>query len=96
MAVGTDEADLKARSPINHVSKIKSPLYIAHGKEDIRAHVEGFYQLRDRLEQENIPFEQLLVEKEGHGFYKFENRVNYANELLGFFDKHIGKAGGSK
>jgi len=96
LALGTDKADLKARSPINHISKIKSPLYIAHGKEDIRAHVEGFYQLRDRLEQENIPFEQLLVEKEGHGFYKFENRVNYANELLGFFDKHIGKAGGSK
>lgn len=96
MAVGTDEADLKARSPINHVANIKSPLYIAHGKEDIRAHVENFYQLRDRLEQENIPFEQLLVEKEGHGFYKFENRVHYANELLGFFDKHIGTAGGRK
>ncbi len=94
--IGRDETELKARSPINHVAKIKSPLFIAHGKEDIRAHVEHFYHLRDRLEQENIPFEQLLVEKEGHGFYKFENRVNYANELLGFFDKHIGKAGGSK
>jgi len=96
MAVGTDPADLKARSPINHVADIKAPLYIAHGKEDIRAHVENFYQLRDRLEQEKIPFEQMLVEKEGHGFYKVENRVHYANELLRFFDQHIGAAGGSK
>jgi dipeptidyl aminopeptidase/acylaminoacyl peptidase len=92
--IGRDEADLKARSPINHVANIKSPLYIAHGKKDIRAHVEHFYALRDRLEQENIPFEQLLVEKEGHGFYKIENRLNYANELLGFLDKHIGPTSG--
>lgn len=88
--IGRDEAELKARSPINHVAKIKAPLYVAHGKEDVRAHVEHFYHLRDRLQKENIPFEQLLVPKEGHGFYKFENRVNYANELLGFFDRHIG------
>ncbi|MCH7637366.1 MAG: S9 family peptidase [Proteobacteria bacterium] len=92
--IGRDEADLKARSPINHVANIKSPLYIAHGKNDVRAHVEHFYALRDRLEEENIPFEQLLVEKEGHGFYKIENRVNYANELLGFLDQYIGPTSG--
>ncbi len=90
--IGRDEAELKARSPINHVANIKAPLYIAHGKEDIRAHVEHFYQLRDRLQKENIPFEQLLVPKEGHGFYKFENRVNYANELLRFLARNIGAA----
>ncbi len=92
--IGRDKADLKARSPINHVANIKSPLYIAHGKKDIRAHVEHFYALRDRLEQENIPFEQLLVEKEGHGFYKIENRLNYANEFLGFLDRYIGSTSG--
>ena len=90
MAVGVDAADIKARSPINHVANISAPLYVAHGKEDIRAHVEHFYALRDRLEKEHIPFEQLLVEKEGHGFYKLENRIHYANELLGFFARHIG------
>ncbi len=92
--IGRDKAELKARSPINHVANIESPLYIAHGKNDIRAHVEHFYELRDRLKQENIPFEQLLVEKEGHGFYKIENRVNYANELLGFLDQYIGPTSG--
>ena len=94
-ALGRDEADLKARSPINHVANIKSPLYIVHGQQDIRAHIEHFYHLRDRLQKENIPFEQLLVAKEGHGFYKLENRVNYANELLGFLDRHIGSVGAS-
>jgi dipeptidyl aminopeptidase/acylaminoacyl peptidase len=89
-ALGEDPEDLKARSPINHVSNIKAPLYIAHGKADVRAHVRNFYQLRDRLEEENIPFEQMLVAREGHGFYKMENRVMYANELLRFLDQHIG------
>jgi dipeptidyl aminopeptidase/acylaminoacyl peptidase len=62
LALGDDLQDLKARSPINFVSKIKSPLYIAHGKEDVRAHVQNFYRLRDRLEADGIPFEQLLVD----------------------------------
>jgi len=97
--LGTDPEDLKARSPINHVANIKAPLYVAHGKEDIRAHVQHFYRLRDRLEEKDIPFEQMLVEKEGHGFYDMENRVRYANELLRFFDQHIGsesQAGGAR
>ncbi len=91
-ALGTDKADLKARSPINHVANIKAPLYIAHGKEDNRAHIDNFYALRERLDEEGIPYEQLLVEKEGHGFYKQENRIHYANELLGFLDRNIGSA----
>jgi dipeptidyl aminopeptidase/acylaminoacyl peptidase len=93
LALGDDPEDLKARSPINFVGNIKAPLYIAHGKEDVRAHVQNFYQLRDRLDAENIPYQQLLVEKEGHGFYKMENRILYANELLQFFDKTIGPSG---
>jgi dipeptidyl aminopeptidase/acylaminoacyl peptidase len=88
--LGSDTTDLRQRSPINHVQKIKAPLFIAHGKEDVRAHVEHFYALRRRLDAAGIPYQQLLVDREGHGFYNVENRALYARELLSFFDQHIG------
>lgn len=89
-AIGKDKEDLKARSPANHVSKIITPLYIAHGKADKRVPVQQFYNLRDKLDEAGIPYEQLLVAREGHGFYATKNRVRYYNELLDFLEKHIG------
>ena len=46
-AIGKDKDDLKARSPANHVAKITTPLYIAHGKADKRVPVQQFYNLRN-------------------------------------------------
>ncbi|MEL6949719.1 MAG: prolyl oligopeptidase family serine peptidase [Pseudomonadota bacterium] len=89
-AIGRDKEDLKARSPANHVDKIITPLYIAHGKADKRVPVQQFYNLRKKLDEAEIPYEQLLVEREGHGFYATENRVRYYNELLDFLERHIG------
>lgn len=89
-ALGTDEDDLQARSPINFVHKIETPLYIAHGKKDVRAHVSHFYALRDRLKEAGVPFEEMLVSGEGHGFYELDNRIMYFETLAGFFDRHIG------
>ena len=94
--IGRDVEELKARSPINFVSNIVAPLYVAHGQKDIRAHIDHYHALLKRLRAENIPFEELLVEKEGHGFYKMENRVDYANKLISFFDQHIGPGSGPK
>ncbi|MEO1595426.1 MAG: prolyl oligopeptidase family serine peptidase [Pseudomonadota bacterium] len=90
VALGTDKKDLKARSPANHVEKIITPLYIAHGKADKRVPVQQFYNLRKKLDAAEIPYEELLVAREGHGFYALENRVRYYNELLDFLEAHIG------
>lgn len=88
--LGTDEAELAAHSPAQHVDKIKAALYIAHGKEDVRAHVDHFYQLKAALDKADIPYQSLLVEDEGHGFYKLENRVKLHQELLKFLNQNIG------
>lgn len=89
-ALGTDKDDLRDRSPANHTDKIITPLYIAHGKADQRVPVQQFYNLRDKLKASGVPFEELLVENEGHGFYRIENRVMYYREVLAFLDRHIG------
>ena len=88
--LGTDAAARTAQSPTHNVEKIKAALYIAHGKEDVRAHVEHFYQLKKALDSRDIEYESLLVENEGHGFYALDNRERLYSELLAFLDEHIG------
>ena len=89
-AVGTDPADLKKRSPVNHVDKIKADLFLVHGKEDIRAHVEHYYQLKAALNKAGIPYDDMLLEKEAHGFYDEDNRADFYKRMLAFFDRNIG------
>lgn len=91
LVLGTDEDQLREFSPVHHVEKINTPLYVAHGEEDIRAHVEHYHVLIEALEEAGIPHEQMLVENEGHGFYKMENRIMYYEALLDFLDEHIGE-----
>jgi len=86
--LGTDAEELIARSPSTHVAKIKTPLFLSHGAEDEQAHVGQYHLLIERLEAANIPFERLLVEGEGHGFYKVENNVMQLERVLEFMKRH--------
>lgn len=86
--LGTDEEVLLARSPSNHVEKIKTPLFISHGAEDKQAHFGQYHLLRERLDKANIPYEHMFVAGEGHGFYKVENNVAMMERVLEFMKKN--------
>ncbi|MCH7820723.1 MAG: S9 family peptidase [Proteobacteria bacterium] len=100
-AVGEDKEDLRARSPVHNLDKLKAPVFIVHGGEDFRVDIEHAYRLRKGLEELGKPYEWLVKPKEGHGFYKPENRLELYERMLAFLEKHIGRgqetlAGGSK
>jgi len=89
--LGTDEQVLRERSPTNHVSKIETPLFIAHGAEDRQAHVGQYHLLKEKLDEAGITYEELLVENEGHGFYKVENNVLMMDRVIEFMKEHTGQ-----
>ena len=89
-----DAADIAARSPINHVAKIKTPLYVAHGRKDDRVPIAQYNALTRALDSAGIPYEKLVFRNEGHGVSDPDNRVKYYSELLKFLDKHTGGAAG--
>jgi acylaminoacyl-peptidase len=89
-SVGEDEQDLRARSPLHNLEKLKAPVFIVHGGEDYRVDVEHAYRLRKRLEELDKPYEWMLKEKEGHGFYRPENRLELYKRMLTFLGKYIG------
>ncbi len=89
-AVGTDKEDLRARSPVHNLDKLKAPVFIVHGGEDFRVDVEHAYRLRDGLKELGKPYEWMLKEKEAHGFYRPENRLELYERMLTFLDAYIG------
>lgn len=87
--VGRDEEELRAFSPIYHVDKLKTALLIVHGEEDPRAPIEHAYALRDALDEIDYPYEWMVMDKEGHGFYNENNREKMYRKLFAFIEKHI-------
>lgn len=88
--LGRDQQELDAQSPLKQLDKLKAPVFIIHGEEDERVPIIHANKLREELEKRNHPYEWLVKEKEGHGFYKPENNVERWQKMLAFFDKYIG------
>lgn len=84
-----DEKLMKSMSPIDHVEKIQAPVFIIHGRKDVRVVMEHADMLKDRLEDLDKPFEWLVKDKEGHGFRKVENRIEMYEKLEKFFAKNL-------
>ena len=80
----------EAQSPVKNVDKIKVPVFIVQGEEDVRVPKEHALRLRAEFDKRNLPYEWMMKSGEGHGFYNPKNQVELWEKMLTFFDKHIG------
>ena len=83
-------ADLEARSPLNHVEKITTPLLVVQGANDPRVTKIESDQIVAALRERGVDVEYLVKEDEGHGFVKPENRLELYGALERFFAEHLG------
>lgn len=81
----------KAQSPVHNTDKLKAPVFIIQGGRDVRVPKEHAFRLRDKLKAQNHPYEWMMKDGEGHGFYKPENNIERWEQMLEFFDKYIGE-----
>jgi len=88
--LGTDVAAQKAQSPVYNVDKLKAPVLLIHGEDDERAPIEHALRLRAALDKKGHPYEWLVKDKEGHGFYNEKNILEANTKILAFLDKYIG------
>lgn len=88
--LGKESADLVAQSPVHNIDKLKAPVLIIHGKDDLRAHFEHALALKEALDKRSHPYEWLVKDKEGHGFYNEDNILEANQSILRFLKKHIG------
>ncbi|GAC1625866.1 MAG: S9 family peptidase [Nevskia sp.] len=85
-----DEAQLKKDSPLSYIDQLKAPVLIVHGSSDDRVPVSQARALRKALESRKLPYEWLVKDEEGHGFYKLENKIELHTRVLAFLAKNIG------
>jgi len=75
-----DERDPQMReflekiAPMNHIEKIRKPLFVIAGKNDPRVPVSESDQIVAALKQQGTPVWYLLARDEGHGFRKKPNQ----------------------
>ena len=84
-----DAALLADRSPVNHVDKIKIPILMAYGRQDPRVVLEHAYKLERELKRYEKEYELIIKDKEGHGFRKFENQVEWYTKVIDFLDANL-------
>ncbi|ARK23490.1 S9 family peptidase [Sporosarcina sp. P37] len=84
-----DKELLESVSPVFHVDKIKTPLFVAQGANDPRVNQAESDQIVEALQKRGIDVEYMLKENEGHGFRNEENRIEFYHAMIEFFDKHL-------
>ncbi len=82
--------NVKERSPVYHLDKLKAKLLIVHGGEDKRVPIDNSYILEEKLKEKDISYETLYKDEEGHGFTQVENRVELYQKILSFLEENIG------
>lgn len=87
--LGQDKAVLKAMSPSENVDKLKANILLVHGGEDERAPIEQLESLEKGLKAHNYPYQKLVMDNEGHGFYNDEHRAKYYEQMLSFLKTNL-------
>ncbi|MDC6366553.1 S9 family peptidase [Muricauda sp. AC10] len=78
-------------SPVNHVDKIKKPLFVVQGANDPRVNIDESDQIVSALRAKGVDVPYMVKYDEGHGFGKEENRLELYKAMMGFYAKHLGK-----
>jgi dipeptidyl aminopeptidase/acylaminoacyl peptidase len=92
--VGDPEKDrelLSAASPVLHVDKIKTPLFIAQGANDPRVNKNESDQMIEALRKRGVEVQYMVKDNEGHGFHNEENQFDFYGAMEAFFRKYLSK-----
>ena len=86
-----DFADInKSKSPYYHVEKIKSPVLIIHGYNDPRVNRKYVKEMVTALRKADKEVDFLEFIDEGHGIYRWRNKMIFYRKLEEFLARHLG------
>ncbi len=90
-----DERDPKMRefleriAPMNNIAKIKKPMFVIAGKNDLRVPVTESEQIVSALKENKTPVWYLMAKDEGHGFRKKPNLDFQFYSSVMFIEEHL-------
>lgn len=78
-------------SPVHLADRIKQPVLLYAGADDIRTPLEQTTRMVRALERAGNPPKAVIIKlEEGHGYGRIENNVDLYNQILKFLDETIG------
>ena len=84
-----DSVRLKNISPLYNYEKIKKPLIVFQGMNDVRVLPIESEEIVAGVKKNGVPVEYVTYPNEGHGFAKKENQITTSNKTLEFLDKYL-------
>ncbi|MGE5615579.1 MAG: S9 family peptidase [Bacillota bacterium] len=84
-----DLARLKDTSPVSHVDRIRTPLFIAQGARDPRVNKAESDQMVEALKKRGVDVQYMVKDNEGHGFHNEENRFQFYEAMEKFLASHL-------
>ena len=84
-----DKALMESASPVHHVEKIKTPLFVVQGANDPRVNIDESDQIVENLRSREIDVPYMVKYDEGHGFIKEENKFEFYYAMLGFLKGYL-------
>ncbi|HET6545268.1 MAG TPA: S9 family peptidase [Rhodanobacteraceae bacterium] len=90
--LGTNEADLWARSPIARLDRLKAKVMLIVGGQDKRVPPIQGEHLHAALEQRHVEHEWLYRRAEAHGYYDEGNLADLFEKVAAFLDRNIGSS----
>jgi dipeptidyl aminopeptidase/acylaminoacyl peptidase len=84
-----DSVRLKAISPLYNYEKIKKPLLVFQGANDVRVLQAESDEIVAGVKKNGVPVEYYLYPDEGHGFVKKQNQITTSKRTLEFLDKYL-------
>jgi dipeptidyl aminopeptidase/acylaminoacyl peptidase len=91
-ALGKDDALLVAWSPLTYVDAVVSPVFVYQGVHDPVTPQHEADQIVRALRKRRIPVEYMLIENEGHGVTRRENKIAYLVRSYRFVADQLGLA----
>ncbi|CAM5417222.1 Peptidase S9 prolyl oligopeptidase active site domain protein OS=Tsukamurella paurometabola (strain ATCC 8368 / DSM / CCUG 35730 / CIP 100753 / JCM 10117/ KCTC 9821 / NBRC 16120 / NCIMB 702349 / NCTC 13040) OX=521096 GN=Tpau_1353 PE=4 SV=1 [Tsukamurella paurometabola] len=92
--VPEQRADMLARSPIEKVDEIRTPLLVLQGANDVRVRQTESDAIVESLRARGVPVEYFVAQDEGHHFTNPENLFTMYRLIDEHFEQHLrtGKA----
>jgi dipeptidyl aminopeptidase/acylaminoacyl peptidase len=84
-----DSVRLKSISPLFNYEKIRKPLIVFQGANDVRVLKVESDEIVEGVKKNGVPVEYVVYPDEGHGFVKKENQITTSKKTLAFLDKYL-------
>jgi dipeptidyl aminopeptidase/acylaminoacyl peptidase len=86
----SDQAMLRAHSPLRLADRLRNPLLLAHGEWDARVPMDHAEALLQALRPHNKDLEWVHYKDDAHGWSKPANAIDFWQRVERFLAKHLG------